>query len=459
VTFRQRLTLTSAVAVSAAIGLSASVIYVSISDRLTDQVDTALKGFVEVVDRGPPGPEVTPVIEVAPQILGGPQGYAQFISADGLVTTPEGQAISPSAGGEPGALPTLPVSSEARSIARRGEGDLFEDIETGGTHVRVLTHALAPGMAIQIARSMEEVDEIVSWLRLVLITVGIGGIAAATLLGALVTRASVKPIGELDRAAEHVIDTGDLAYRVPVAGRDELSKLAMRFNQMLDALETSVLSQRRLVADASHELRTPITSIRTNFEVLAGEDALSPSERAELVTTIGSQIQDLASLVDGLVELARESDITSEPEEVRLDLLTQEAIERVRRFSPQADIRLEATETSIIGQPERLERALMNLLDNAVKYAGSQGPIEVSVEESAITVRDHGPGIPRSDLDKVLQRFYRGTDARSVPGSGLGLAIVDEVVRAHGGSVTIDLPPDGGTSFRVNLPSGAAPNS
>ena len=246
------------------------------------------------------------------------------------------------------------------------------------------------------------------------------------------------PVQRLTRAAEDVSETGDLSQRIDAAGKDELSRLAATFNTMLGALEDSARSQRQLVSDASHELRTPLTSLRTNIEVLARDEALPPQDREQLLRDVTEQLTEMTALIAELVELARGDLAPADPEDVRLDLVTAEAIERTRRNRPGVTFKPELAESMIRGVPATIERAVSNLLDNAAKWSPPDGEIEVTVRDGELTVRDHGPGIDEEDLPYVFDRFYRAPSARGMPGSGLGLAIARQVAEAHGGSVTAE---------------------
>ncbi len=322
-------------------------------------------------------------------------------------------------------------------------------------------------------------------LRVVLTVIVLGGIALAALLGRLVADAVVAPVGRLTRAAEHVARTHDLSARIDTdpaarAGRtDEIGRLAVSFNAMLDALErsmaaldASVHAQRQLVADASHELRTPITSLRTNVEILQQTPDIAPADRAQLFAEAVRQIEELTQLVGDLIDLARGEEQPAATEEVRLDQVVSEALERAHRHAPNTPIEAELQPTLLLGVPARLGRAVNNLIDNAIKYSPPGRPVEVRLsgspataagEQSShrarpassggeLTVRDHGAGIAAEDLPHIFDRFYRGADSRGRPGSGLGLAIVRQVVEQHGGSVIAEAAPDGGTLMRVRLP-------
>jgi two-component system, OmpR family, sensor histidine kinase MprB len=207
------------------------------------------------------------------------------------------------------------------------------------------------------------------------------------------------------------------------------------------------------VADASHELRTPLTSIRANVELLERADEMAPADRAQVLGSVRGQLEDLTILVGDLVDLARPGERAHEPpEELRLDQLVKDAVQRARRHAPATEFSVTTQPCMVSGSRARLARAVGNLLDNAVKWSPPGAPVEVSVSGGEVTVRDHGPGIAEDDLPHVFDRFYRAPAARGLPGSGLGLAIVKHVADAHGGTVAAEAAPGGGTRLRVALP-------
>ena len=288
---------------------------------------------------------------------------------------------------------------------------------------------------------------------------------AGGLLGRLFANRALRPVAELTDAVEHVELTGDLTPRIAVderGERDEVGRLAGRFNAMLGRLQTSraeldasVDAQRRLVTDASHELRTPVTSVRTNAEVLRAQPDLPVAQRNEIIDDVVAQADELGLLVADLIELARDGEPpnAAEREEVRLDELVAEAVVRTRRMAPGTTVALDAEPVVVEAHRERLARAVNNLLDNAVKHGPAGGPVEVRVDAGGcVAVRDHGPGIPDAERAHVFDRFWRGADARARPGSGLGLAIVRQVAESHGGSVSVTDAPGGGALFRMTLP-------
>ena len=444
--FRARLTLAAAVAVAVAVAVASAITYLVVRGQLRGEVDDALKARAETVRlRLVPDPQTgTPVVVAPPASLGGPAGVVQLVTAAGK---PVPQL------GTPGGGIVLPVTKRDRAAAA-GHGDaFFEDADIQGIHVRIYTApAFEPGYAIQIARPFDEVDRALARIRRFLLFIAVGGVALAVALGLAVARAALLPVRRLTGATEEVSETGDLSRRIEIGGRDELSRLAASFNTMLAALENSAHAQRQLVSDASHELRTPLTSLRTNIEVLARNETLPPGEREQLLRDVTEQLAEMTTLVAELVELARGDQEPAEPEEIRLDLLVAEVVERARRNRPGALFQPELHETTVCGVPTRLDRAVSNLLDNAAKWSPRGATVDVVVHGGEVIVRDHGPGIDAEDLPFVFDRFYRAAGARGMPGSGLGLAIVRQVADAHQGTVTAEPAEGGGTLVRFSLP-------
>ena len=436
--FRDRLTLAAAIAVAVAVALASLAVYLAVRSLLRAQVDDSLRQRASVVQlRGEPSGEIALALP-APE-LGGAGGYAQLVHASGLVSRLPGHDV------------TLPIDEAVRDVAAGQRDGFFADRRVAGVHVRILTRQVAPGIAVEVARPLDEVDRTLRRLALVLAVLTLLGIALAAVLGRVVATTALAPVRRLSEATEHVAETHDLSRRIDVSGGDELASLGASFNTMLAALDRSLGAQRQLVADASHELRTPLTSLRTNVEVLAHGDELPPEERRRLLADVVAQLEELTALVADVVELARGNEPAAELDELRLDLLVEEAVERARRHAP--DVRFETRlEPSVVrGDGPRLARAVGNLLDNAAKWSPPGETVEVDVRDGTVVVRDHGPGIADEDLARVFDRFYRAPSARGLPGSGLGLAIVRQVAEAHGGRVTAERADGGGARFRLEL--------
>ncbi len=441
--FRARTALAGAAAVAVAVAAASAITYVIVRGELRSEIDDALRGRaaatrLRIVEDPATGRKF---IDVPPPLLGGAGGYLQIVTSDGKAIRPIGETVA------------LPISDRDRDAARNGSDEpFFSDAEVQGTHVRVLTWPLEDGYALQIARPLDEVDGALARIRGWLALVALVGMAIAAGLGVLLARTVLGPVRRLTETAEEVTETRDLSRRIEERGSDELSRLASSFNTMLAALESSARSQRQLVSDASHELRTPLTSLRTNIEVLARDEQLPAGERESLLRDVTQQLEEMTVLVSELVELARGDQEPAEPDDVRLDLVTTEVIERANRNHPGITFRADLEEALVYGVPSTIERAVSNLLDNAAKWSPAGGEVEVTLHDGELSVRDHGPGISEDDMPYVFDRFYRAPSARSMPGSGLGLAIVRQVAEAHGGSVTAEAAAGGGTMVRFALP-------
>jgi two-component system sensor histidine kinase MprB len=324
--------------------------------------------------------------------------------------------------------------------------------------VRIGELANGTGVALELGRPLTSDNSLLHELRLILLVLFLFAVPLAALFGRFAARRVLRPLAEVTATAEVIAETDDLSRRIAVREDDEVGQLASRFNAMLERLaasreqlDDSVRSQQQLVADASHELRTPVTSLRTNVEVLLASPSLEEDDRA-LLNDVLEQSEELSALVAGLIEVARGEIRTDALDDVRLDGLVAEALVRARRNAPNLAYIESLAPVVVQGNPERLVRAINNLLDNAAKHAGT-GPVEVTVDATGLTVRDHGSGIDPSDLPYIFDRFYRGVNSRSTQGSGLGLAIVQQTALSHGGSVSAANAPDGGAIFTLELPT------
>jgi len=431
---RSRLTLVSAAAVAVAVALASVGTYVAAREVLRGQVDDTLRERADVAElRGGAGRLALAFPGVDPDEV---PLFAQLVGPDRIFDVRGNVTLPPELGYE---------------VARGAREEAIVDRDVEGVHWRVLTRQIGPGLAVQVARPLTEVDQTLDKLLLILAFFTLGGIALAAGLGRVVASAALAPLRGMSEATRHVATTQDLSRRIDVSGRDELSELATDFNRMLEELERSVDAQRQLVADASHELRTPLTSLRTNVELLARRKGLSQAERRRMLADAVAQVEELGSLVGDVVELARGNRTDVELEDVRLDELVAAEVERMRRHVRGVDFRAELEPSLVRASPERLGRAIRNLLDNAAKWSPEGETVEVTVRDGTVLVRDRGPGIPEEDLDRVFDRFYRAPSARGLPGSGLGLAIVRDVAEAHGGRVSAERPDSGGTRLRLEL--------
>src|SRR5262245_3197652 len=364
-----------------------------------------------------------------------PAAGAQVIDSDGTVTVCIEGGVK---------LPVDRSDIELASVTTSASQIRTETIK--GHRYRVLTVSRSDGSALQLARGLGEVDDVLDSMQRWLVGIGIAGVGASVLLGWLLARRTVRPVDRLRVTAERIAATQDLAVEVPVGGPTEIASLGRSFTTMVDALGTSRREQQRLVSDASHELRTPLTSLRTNAEPLARADRLTPEQQAAVVEGIELEVEELTHLVTELVELATDRSDDNEPLEwVDLSVLARDVARRAERRSGRTITVTAEDPATVQVRPQMLTRAISNLVDNALKYSVPAAPVTVIVTGTRLEVRDEGPGIPVGDQSRVFDRFYRSDTARTEPGSGLGLAIVKQAVERHGGTVwaTNRTAPDG----------------
>jgi len=456
VPLRKRISLVAAGAVAVAVAIACLVSYAVVRGQLLGQIDSELTHQAQSIQNDPNLSLEHPLPNL-PASAGGPAPYLQVVLADGTIVPIQGGL-------------TLPGQHQAAAIAS-GQPAQMSDVTVDGGRLRMYTFPLVgfrfdgQQLAVQLARPLGPAENVLSTLRVILLLVLIAGIVVAAVLGRMAARRVLSPLAEMTKTAQLIGETEDLTQRLNVHTEDEVGRLADRFNEMLarlavsrDALDESVRQQRQLVADASHELRTPVTSLRTNAEVLLAGGDIDEDSRQRLLADVVEQTAELSALVSDLIEVARGDLPADAIEEVRLDGLVEEALHRARRNAPEVEFTARLQPVVIQGNPERLSRAINNLLDNAARHAGGS-QVEVDVDAGEIRVRDHGTGIEEQDLPYVFDRFYRGADSRSRQGSGLGLAIVRQVAEQHHGSVTATNAPDGGAVFTLALPGMAAAQS
>jgi two-component system sensor histidine kinase MprB len=445
--FRARITLAAAVAVAADVVLASALAYILVGNQLRSSIDTQLRHHIDALSGG--SQERGGVLANVPDaLLGEARGYWQAVTANRRVLlAPFEHTV------------LLPVDKRMLAVAKEKSGEFFQDAWVQGTHVRILTVprvALDPAtgapatFAVSVAQPLSDVDSTLNRLRWILLFVALGGVGSAVILGFLVARTALAPVRRLTGATEEIASTRDLSRRVEAGPHDELGRLGTSFNTMLAALAEPQQAQRQLVADESHELRTPLTSLRTNVEVLA-RGGLPDHERKKALSDVSTQLEEMTVLVTDVVDLARDGEREQAVEDVRLDLLVADAVERARLHAPRIRFETDLGESLVSGVPDRIFRAVANVLDNAAKWSPADGTVEVRVDGGEVTVRDHGPGIAADDLPHVFDRFYRSPAARGTPGSGLGLAIVRQVVESHGGSVAAGPADRGGTVVRLTF--------
>jgi two-component system sensor histidine kinase MprB len=437
-TLRLRVTVAAGLAVLLAVVAVSIAVYVVVRGNLYEQIDDSLSHRVGSLPQQGLEHDTSTVPRHLPLVQ---DVFMQVVDRDGeTVTTFDNRP--------------LPITPEVLAVAQGQRGEAFFDADVNGTSVRVYVTSAGRGAALQVGRSLAEVEQALRQLVLTLTAISLAAVGLAVVIGRLVAAAAATPVHRVAEAADTVAQTGELSHHIPVPSGDDLGRLAASFNRMLDALSESLARQRQLMADASHELRTPLATVRTNVEVLARADELPPDDRAMLIQETTAQIGELTKLVGNVVELAR-GDGQEEPfTVVDLNDLTRRAVEVAQRHRPSITFRVDAAPSQIHGAPGRVSRAVSNLIDNAAKWSPPGAEVEIAVAEGTVTVRDHGPGIDPADLPHVFDRFYRSPKARTMPGSGLGLAIVKQVADSHGGTVTAANATGGGALFALQFPTG-----
>ncbi len=433
-TFRMRLTILASLAVAIALVGASAVVYYSYRHDLIRQADRELAASLNVA----------------------PLNRMLSVDSAGHVLIATQRAWSPS----PISI-VLPLSSTALSVHTSldprfspadARGTLhYRTVSVGGVPTRQMT-IVGTNPRVTVTLSLADVERSISHLRWLLLLTCLGGIAAAALLGTLVSGRAVAPLRRLTETTERIAATGELSARTGRRGRDEISRLSTQLDALLATLERSLSTQRQLVADASHELRTPLATLRANVGLLAQSDGLERDERRELVADVEEELEAMTTLVGELVELAHGEELEAKPTAFRLDEVVQSAVERAAKRTQIVGFRTDLEPTTVLGIPERVERAVDNLLDNARKWSPTGETIDVCVRNGLVEVRDRGPGIAAEDAPLVFNRFYRSMKARGTPGAGLGLAIVKQVADAHNGSITVDDASGGGAVLRLSLP-------
>jgi two-component system, OmpR family, sensor histidine kinase MprB len=445
VTLRNRVSVAAAVGVLIVVAAVSSVLYFSYAASLYSRVDATL------VDAAQQASTIASRIQQSVTSGREPKSDIGEPVTVGSVAVQLFPGVA--AAGQP--TPFGPLDSRDIAVAEQAQPAYFADARHGGQQFRVYTAAW-PGNSGGLVRTSRAADADDGALRnAALLLAGLTVAAAGITYGAarLTAGRILRPIAELTAAAEHVARTGDLTARLRSTGTsDEVGRLASSFDTMLAALHESLTAQRQLVADASHELRTPLTSLTTNLDLLEDGAGLADPQAPALVRAAREQAGELDQLITDLLDLARYHESTPRRETVRLDLLTDQAVRRLRQRVPHAAIDTELHPCLVHVDPAGVDHAICNLVDNAIKWNSSDGAVHVAVDNGRVCVTDHGPGIPDEDLPHIFERFYRAPAARGLPGAGLGLAIVARIAQANDATVDVRTGPDGSTFTLAFLP-------
>ncbi|MGW6547974.1 sensor histidine kinase [Streptomyces massasporeus] len=467
---RSRLALLVAAAVAFAVAAVSVTCWFIVQGKLYDEIDNDLRSSAGTL-RSDDFQALTDNCRQTPSDSLGmgsrPKSYGQLVRSDGTV------CLFPSSTAQ------VEVTDEAKAVARDpdpNQDDIRDGTDGDGTRLRVLTTAvvikdgpLTQGVAadysLVIALPLKGTQSTLNELALILLLVSGVGVLGAGAAGLAVARAGLRPVDKLTEAVEHVARTEDLDIRIPVEddSEDEIARLSRSFNFMTSSLASSRDLQQQLIADAGHELRTPLTSLRTNIELLTRSEEtgrpIPEADRKALLASVKAQMTELAALIGDLQELSRPDpgQHAGRTQIVAWQDIVESALRRARLRGPELTITADVQPWFVRAEPSALERAVVNIFDNAVKFSPDGGTIEVRLADGTLTVRDHGPGIPADELPHVFDRFWRSPSARALPGSGLGLSIVARTVQQAGGEVSLSPAEGGGTVATVRLPGAAVP--
>ncbi|MFI1166045.1 ATP-binding protein [Streptomyces sp. NPDC020801] len=465
---RSRLALLVAAAVAFAVAAVSVTCWFIVRGRLYDEIDGRLASYGRVTTAA----TATQLAANCTQTTDGSAGDMQrsFLYLQ-LVTSQGKFCVDPRS---EGAIKVTGLDKKVAAAPDVRERTFHTTTDTQGHSVRVMTVAVPlgpgpaaeayPGIAFMLGLSLKDTEKTLNDLALLLLLVSGIGVLGAGAAGLAVARAGLRPVDRLTEAVEHVARTEDLGIRIPVEddSEDEIARLSRSFNSMTSALASSRELQQQLIADAGHELRTPLTSLLTNIELLTRSEEtgrpLPEADRKALLASVKAQVTELAALIGDLQELSRSEGQRGERlQVVALHDAVEAALRRARLRGPELTITADVGPWYVRAEPSALERAIVNILDNAVKFSPEAGTIEVVLDQGVLTVRDHGPGIPADELPHVFDRFWRSPSARALPGSGLGLSIVARTVQQAGGEVFLSAAEEGGTVATVRLPGATTP--
>ncbi len=435
----------TAISVSVAVLLVGLGAYWMTRWSLYDQLDTELTDVAQYT-AGPISNDLENMGGLDAQALRTVNATLLLVGADSKVIRVPGETISL----EPGAAEVAVARTASGSSART-------TTDADGARYRMVAvpqEINSRRYALVIARPLAPTEHTLRALTITSVLLGGVGLLLALLSGWFAMSSGLRPLRRLSAAVTRVTETDDLTP-IEITGDDELGDLTRSFNTMLNSLNSSRERQKRLIADAGHELRTPLTSMRTNIELLVADDKtgmLPEGARSEILHDIAAALGEFSSLVGDLVQLSREDRVSANPVPLDFAEVVEAAVTRARRRGPNLHFDVQLNPLFLVGEPDTLERAVTNLLDNAVKFSPPEGTVTIQLSGDTLTIADEGPGIADEDLPHVFDRFYRSDRARNTPGTGLGLSIVAHTITSHGGQVTAQRAACGGAEFIVRLP-------
>ncbi|MET9401768.1 HAMP domain-containing sensor histidine kinase [Kitasatospora sp. NPDC002965] len=461
-----------AAAVSLAVVTCAVTGWFVAREEMTAQVDQALARTWAPNVHAPPQAEIRAMNDWCRGVVTQPwmtrDTVPTVIFADGTSCPPnESRSVEVTDG-------DLPVAGSGTSEA--GARSYFRDGRlVNGDAVRVYVVSYGPVVfngrpttaAVALSQPLRPVHDALFGLALVTAAVAALVIAASATGAWWLARRALQPVDRLTRAAEHIARTQEPGTTIDVAGGDEIARLGRAFNAMSTALARSRDSQSQLIADAGHELRTPLTSLRTNIDLLVRSEEigrpLPEGTRARVFANVKAQMVELSTLIGDLLVLSRPVPAAGPVPVLGLHDVAARALDRARLRGHSLTFNVDLQPWYVRADTHTLERAVVNLLDNAVKFSPVGGAVDVSLVSGVLTVRDHGPGIAPEDMPHVFDRFWRAPTARQLPGSGLGLAIVAQAIHDAGGEVSLAAAAPGadgetgGAVATVKLPGSPTP--
>ena len=358
----------------------------------------------------------------------------------------------------------LPWSAEARQALERRQQHLDSTPSEVGHWVRVLTRPVVEGgqvlAVVRVGESLQPIDQALGDLMRPLVAGSVLILVACMVATWVVVSRALEPLESIASTAERIARTGDVSVTVEPVGTGEVRRLATAFDRMIERLSRTLETQRQLLGDTSHELRNPLTVIRTDLDLL-GRD-LDPETRQEVAAEAAEEAERMSRLVADLLYLTREEHAEHGPAEpVRLDLLAADVVDRLAQVAPDHIVQVrQADPVVVLGTPDRLHQLVTNLVENAIRYTPPGGHVAVEVRATLdgyarLDTIDDGIGIAPEHLPRVFDRFYRVDPARSraTGGTGLGLSIVRHVAESHGGTVSASSVPGAGSTFTVILPA------
>ncbi len=458
---RIRLTLWYTFLLGAILVTFSILLYLVLKFSLHAQIDRNLQDRAQQVGASI---ETQAVIRKSGGVLSIELPELNFLSSPAIfiqVTQPDGSLVT--------ATHNLGEQSFARNseilTANRAGDPIFKTVLVDNTPLRIYSAPIVVKSqvvgAVQVGQSLKEVGETLYQVLLFLTSGTVAALILAAMVGAFLARTALRPIEKINDTAMRIVGAQDLKQRLPTSGtNDEIDRLTVTINDMLERLDSFFQAQVRLSADVSHELRTPLTAIRGNVDLLRRGAANDPEELNEALSIIDGELDRMSRIVADLLLLSQaDAGLSLRMEQVELDTIILDVYRRARVIANGVNIQLGHEDQAVIhGDADRLKQLLLNLVTNALKHTPGGGYVTLSLYREAewvrIVVSDTGRGIAPTALPHIFERFYRGENDGQ-KGTGLGLSIAQWIARAHGGQITVSSELGKGSMFTLWLPTGS----